>query len=497
MKIHSFLVLVLVILQSCTSSQNERSASIKKAFLEEQTSKFGISINQYLNNNTYTLNALNQSDFTNKIDSLKNIYITHLHTYKGKLHNTDFKSEMLAINSYLHKFIIEYPQKHEYFTGEEIILSKINQSKIDQLLPYFNDPKQLKNKDLTLFIESYISIESRKKLNSKIYDGVDNQQLTADWNTINSLFKDQETLDYWKQYYLYQHIKNMGIKNIDKIYTDFSASCKNTEYKTKIQEIYENHKKGRASHLIAIYKKVHDFELDMHIFIPNPNVFKGKRPTIVQFHGGSWSIGKPDWFFSTAENYAKQGWVVGVVEYRIKGKQDTYPFEAVKDAKSAIRWVRENAEKYNIDPDKILATGNSAGGHLAIATTLVDNWNESTDNLEINPKPNAIIVNAAVYDLTTNANRWITEKMPNREVVKEISPNHLLKTSSTKMLLIHGNKDSNCPYETAKYFYNQMNSLGNDIELHTIEDATHFIWYGKHQTEVSKITQEYIKKLQF
>jgi len=497
MKTRLFLVLILAISQSCTSPKNENTESVKKAFLEEQTSKFGISINKYLNNNTYALNSLNQSSFTSKIDSLKNIYLTHLNTYEGKLHKSDFNNELLAINSYLHKFILEYPQKHTYFTGEKIILSKTNQSKIDKILPYFDDSKQLEVKELTMFIESYISIKSRKKLNSNIYNGLNNQQLTADWNTINSLFKNQETLDYWKQYYLYKHINNMGIKNIEKVYTDFSTSCKNSEYKVKIQEIYENHKKGRASHLIETYKKVNGFELDMHIFLPNPNVFKGNRPTIVQFHGGSWSTGKPDWFFSTAESYAKQGWVVGVVEYRIKGKQETYPFEAVKDAKSAIRWIRENAEKYNIDPHKIVATGNSAGGHLAIATTLVDNWNESTDNIEISPKPNTIIVNAAVYDLTTNANRWITGKMQNRDIAKEISPNHLLKTTSTKMLLIHGNKDRNCPYETAKYFYNQMNSLGNDIELRTINDASHFIWYGKHAAEVSNITQEFIEKLQF
>ena len=227
---------------------------------------------------------------------------------------------------------------------------------------------------------------------------------------MDNIFTNSKISDFWKHKYLEYHINNFGIKNIDKIYSSFMASCKTTEYKESINKLYNSHKKGRENHIIETYKEIDGFKLDMHLFLPNSEEFKGKRPTIVKFHGGSWSEGKPDWFFSTAEAYAKQGWVVAVVEYRIKGRHNTYPFESVKDAKSAMRWIRENAEKYNIDSNKIIATGDSAGGHLSLATTLVDNWNESTDNLETSAVPNVIIVNAGVYDLTTNSNRWITEK---------------------------------------------------------------------------------------
>jgi len=167
----------------------------------------------------------------------------------------------------------------------------------------------------------------------------------------------------------------------------------------------------------------------------------------------------------------------------------------VKDAKSAIRWLRDNAKKYNIDPNKIVATGNSAGGHLSIATTLVDNWNEQSDNLKTNAIPNAVIVISGVYNLTNNTNKWITAYNDNKDLVKEISPNSLTKKTTTKFLLIHGENDRRCLYSNAESFYNQMKSLNNSIELHKIENARHFIWYGEHSSQVEKITREYIEKL--
>ena len=495
MNIKLILILLLITSLSCKSQEKLNTEAIKNSFFEEQKEIGSPIWNYLLNTNIYTLNSLNQSDFTKKIDSLKSIYTTQLNKYKGKLDKNTFNDETLGINSAFGKYILQYPQNHEYFTGKTIVLSKINQSKLNEILPSFNTIDLLSNKDFKDYIKSYISIESNKKLKSKLYDKLDNQQLNADWNTIDSLFKNQEVNDYWKQEYLYYHIDNFGIKNIDDFYMSFINSCKTPEYITKIHKIYDLSKAARASHAIEIYKKVNNFELEMHLFLPDTSIFKGKRPTIVYFHGGSWSEGKPDWFFETAKEYTKQGWVATAVEYRIKGRQGTYPFEAVKDAKSAIRWLRKNAKNYNIDPNIIIATGNSAGGHLALASSLVNNWNEKSDDLAISAVPNIVMVNSAVYDLTSNNNKWIVENIDNKDLVKEISPNNLIKKTSTKFLLIHADNDRRCPYDTAAYFYEKMKFFRNSIELHKIINANHFIWYNKNSQEVSEITREYIEKL--
>lgn len=494
MRVKLFFILSLIILtQSCENADYEKN---KELYLQEQL-EFAKPISNFIKGNKYPLYILNQNDFTQKIDSLQSIFTQYLDNNKSKLDKKTFNEETVLIKLVFDKFILEYPELHKRYTGEKISLSKTNQSKLNQNLKIFNDTSFFSTRELKEYITSHIQIESDKKLGSGVFSKSDNQQLQADWSVIDKIFTNSKISDFWKHKYLDYHINNFGIKNIDKIYSSFIASCKTIEYKKSISKVYNSHKMGRDNHLIETYKEVDGFKLDMHLFIPNSEEFKGKRPTIVKFHGGSWSEGKPDWFFSTAESYAKQGWVVAVVEYRIKGRHNTYPFESVKDAKSAIRWIRENAEKYNIDSNKIIATGDSAGGHLSLAITLIENWNESTDNLRVNAVPNVIIVNAGVYDLTTRENRWITEQYENKEIAKEISPNHLLKKSPIKMLLIHGEKDRNCPYEIAVSFHKEMKKLGNDIQFHTVKNADHWIWFGKHSAEVSKITSEFIRSLNF
>jgi len=62
------------------------------------------------------------------------------------------------------------------------------------------------------------------------------------------------------------------------------------------------------------------------------------------------------------------------------------------DAKSAMRFIRKHADEFQIDPDKIIASGGSAGGHLAAATALIDGYNDPSDDLSISSKPSALVL---------------------------------------------------------------------------------------------------------
>ena len=97
--------------------------------------------------------------------------------------------------------------------------------------------------------------------------------------------------------------------------------------------------------------------------------------------------------FIVARIMLKKGWVCAV-EYRIYSRQGTLPFEAVKDGRSAIRWLRQHADEYNLDTNRIVASGNSAGGHLALDCALADIWNEATDDLHYSPVPNLLMINS-------------------------------------------------------------------------------------------------------
>ncbi len=491
-----FSILLTLFYQGCFSQDKLSSEDWKSTFLEEQE-EFGKPVWQYLNTHFTALHSLEETKFADVIDSLKNIYLIHLAKYKGKLDRETYQDEYWGISTAFDKYLLEYPQHHKYITGEEVELSTDNQKLLEEYFEKFNQPVFLKNRDFRSYVKAFISIKSNEKLNRGTYIGWDNQQLIADWAIIDSLFSNQRVNCFWKNEYLNSHIENFGIKNIGPLYKEFLSSCGELEDTSKVCANYNAHLKRRGGHLTEIYKQVGTYNLEMHVFLPDQEDFEGLRPTIAYFHGGSWSEGKPDWFFETGKEYAKKGWVAVAVEYRIKGRHGNYPFESVKDAKTAIRWLRKNSDQYRIDANKIVATGNSAGGHLAIATALVENWNEESDDIAIDAKPNVVIVNSAVYDLTVENSKWIVENQPNKSIVKEISPNSLVKPSSTKFLLIHGENDRRCTFSSAEFFFEKMKTVGNNIELYKIKDANHFIWFGKNAQEVYQITQGYLKKLEW
>lgn len=145
-----------------------------------------------------------------------------------------------------------------------------------------------------------------------------------------------------------------------------------------------------------LYKKVKNYKLYLHVFYPKK---KSNRPVpaAVFFHAGGWNSGDPEQFYSQAKHLADKGLVGISVEYRIKNKHKSHPFDAVEDAKSAMRFIRKNAKnkgvfKVPIRRNKIAAAGASAGGHLAAATATLSGFNAKSDDTSISTVPNALIL---------------------------------------------------------------------------------------------------------
>jgi arylsulfatase A-like enzyme/acetyl esterase/lipase len=140
-----------------------------------------------------------------------------------------------------------------------------------------------------------------------------------------------------------------------------------------------------------VYKKTPEGELTLHGFFPADWKPTDRRPVVVFFFGGGWKNGSYTQFVPQAEYFASRGLVALSADYRIESKHKTGPEKAVEDAKSAIRWVRANADKLGIDPDKVVASGGSAGGHLAAATAMVAKF-DSPDDPKVSAKPNALVL---------------------------------------------------------------------------------------------------------
>src|SRR4051812_15353431 len=121
-----------------------------------------------------------------------------------------------------------------------------------------------------------------------------------------------------------------------------------------------------------LYRKAPEGELFLHLYFPADWKRDDARPVIVFFFGGGWKTGSYQQFVPQSEYFASRGLVAASADYRIKSKHGTGPAEAVEDAKAAVSWLRAHAHELGIDANKIIASGGSAGGHLAVATALLE-----------------------------------------------------------------------------------------------------------------------------
>ena len=146
-----------------------------------------------------------------------------------------------------------------------------------------------------------------------------------------------------------------------------------------------------ADETVTFKKTIHT-DLNLWIFYPDNHKKNDKVASIVFFFGGGWNGGTPAQFLQQAKYLQQRGMVSILADYRVKSRNNTQAIYCLKDAKSAIRWVRENARKIGIDPNRIVASGGSAGGHLAAATGTIPIHDEDYENLKISSKPNAMIL---------------------------------------------------------------------------------------------------------
>ncbi|MCD6354434.1 MAG: alpha/beta hydrolase [Prolixibacteraceae bacterium] len=217
-----------------------------------------------------------------------------------------------------------------------------------------------------------------------------------------------------------------------------------------------------------LYKIVGGDSLKMTVYKPLMAV-EMPLPAIVFFFGGGWVSGTPDHFQMQATYLASRGVVAICPDYRTFKKNRTTPFECVKDARSAMRFVKINGTKMGIDTNKIVASGGSAGGHLAACTALINNINEETDNLKISPKPFALVLFNPVVD--TGKKGYGQKKLAGREF--KISPVHHITSGAPPTLIMHGKADTTVPYENVVRFRQVMKQEGNKCILAGYKKQNH------------------------
>jgi acetyl esterase/lipase len=218
-----------------------------------------------------------------------------------------------------------------------------------------------------------------------------------------------------------------------------------------------------------VYKTVGEVSLRVHIFNPPGHEASGETPAIVLFHGGAWQGGGYMQFCGQAAHLASRGMVAISVEYRTSKRHKTTPQECVKDAKSAMRWVRANAARLGIDPNRIAAGGGSAGGHLAAATALLEGYNEEGEDSSVSCLPSALVLFNPVVDNGPGG-------FGHRRVEaywESFSPLHNIHDRAPPTIILTGSADTTFEVTSAKAYKERMDALGRRCDLLIYEDQPH------------------------
>ncbi len=233
------------------------------------------------------------------------------------------------------------------------------------------------------------------------------------------------------------------------------------------------------------YKEVGDVKLNVWIFEPADKAAAGaKRPAIVFFFGGGWSSGSPAQFEKQCRHFASRGMVAITADYRVATRHGVKPTECVADAKSCMRWVRRNAERLGIDPARIVASGGSAGGHLAAAAATLPGLDAKGEDTSTSAVPNALVLfNPALVlaprpgmDLKGFENKTSAERFGCEPTA--ISPIDHVQPGLPPTLIQHGRADTTVPFASAEAFTAEMKKAGNRCDLVGYEGQPHGFFNG-------------------
>jgi acetyl esterase/lipase len=247
-----------------------------------------------------------------------------------------------------------------------------------------------------------------------------------------------------------------------------------------------------------VYKTVGATQLSLSIFEPPASVAAPaakNRPAIVFFFGGGWSSGSPAQFEQHCRALAARGLVAITADYRVSSRHQVKPVDCVADAKSALRWVRSNAARLGIDPQRIAAGGGSAGGHLAAAIATVPGFESPGEDTKISSLPNALVLFNPALVLAPLAGLEIADfgtRVPADRMgtdPKNLSPAHHVKKGTPPTIIFHGQADTTVPYATAEAFTTVMKAAGNRCELVGTPGAPHgFFNYGRGDNAAYRAT---------
>ncbi len=219
--------------------------------------------------------------------------------------------------------------------------------------------------------------------------------------------------------------------------------------------------------------------------IARPRNPDGRRPTVVAIHGGGFRAGKRDSYLPLILKLAERGYVAATVDYRLSPKHQ-FP-AAVEDVKAAVRYMRANAGRLSVDPDRIGTVGGSAGGHLVLmlgTTGGVAEFEGYGPNREFSSRVACVVDYYGPSDLTKSYGKsvdahevlpmWLGGDLSTQEKLhRRASPLNWVSPSSAPVLAIHGTDDKYVEHAQSVWLVERLKAAGVEAELLTLNGAGH------------------------
>jgi len=258
------------------------------------------------------------------------------------------------------------------------------------------------------------------------------------------------------------------------------------------------------------YLVASNYEAKVDVY--RPHLAKAPVPVVMMIHGGGWVAGTKEGSILYLLPYLEMGFAVVNVEYRM-AKVAPAP-AAVEDCLCALHWIGRNAKKYNFDLAKVIVTGGSAGGHLALTTAMIpesagfesicayqDDENWSGPWTSKRPKVAAVVNWFGITDVAdmlqgpnirAYAVSWLGSQ-PNREdLAKRLSPLSYVRADLPPILTIHGDADALVPYSHAVRLHAALNKARVRNQLFTVPRGGHGEFTDEQQAKAFEVIRTFL-----
>lgn len=268
---------------------------------------------------------------------------------------------------------------------------------------------------------------------------------------------------------------------------------------------------GVVKELDVPYGKADGQDLLLDVYRPGTKS-AALRPVVIIVHGGAWSAGDKSEAVELATALAKMGYVAFSVNYRLVNETGNRWPAQLDDTQRAVRWVRANAAKYNVDPNRIGMMGGSAGAHIVACLGTMDTRDNSDPELAAySSRPACVVMMVGPTDLTDDfgpkvkQGEWTNEQVkillggtPKElpELAKIASPLFYVDAKSAPTLIFQGRTDEIVPLDHGERFDEALKKAGVESKLiihkggHGFEDEEDI---GRFISETTAFLKKHLK----